>query len=233
MAKGGREAKAPHALFDEGLFDFLRALKTHNDREWFQAHKARFEADVKEPMLAFIMAFAGPLQDINKHFLADPRPMGGSMFRIFRDTRFSKDKSPYKTNVGAQFRHRDCTKDVHSPGFYLHLEPGECFVSTGLWHPDPASLAKIRERIVAQTRAWKALRDSGLEVMGETLKRVPQGFDPGHPFAEDLKLKDFYTHTPLADQEVCAPDFLERFTAACERGAPLAAFLTKALDLPW
>ena len=227
-----RKQVAPgQPCFREALFQFLRELRENNDREWFQAHKARFEADVKEPMLAFIMAFADPLQGINKHYFADPRPMGGSLFRIFRDTRFSKDKSPYKTNVGAHFRHRECTKDVHSPGFYLHLEPEGCFVATGLWHPDPEALRKVRERIVAQPRAWKALGD--LEVLGDSLKRAPQGFDPAHPCAEALKLKDFYTHTPLSEAEVCAPDFLEQFTAACRRGAPLAAFLTKALELPW
>ena len=225
--------KPSQPCFHESLFQFLHELSVHNDREWFHAHKTRFESDVKEPMLAFIMAFSEPLQRINKHYFADPRPVGGSMFRIFRDARFSKDKSPYKTNVGAQFRHRECTRDVHSPGFYLHLEPGQCFVSTGLWHPDPESLRKVRERIVAHGKAWRALQNSGIEVLGDALKRVPQGFEPDHPFAEDLKLKDFYTHMPLTDREVCAPDFLEQFTEACRRGAPLAAFLTKALELPW
>ena len=86
---------------------------------------------------------------------------------------------------------------------------------------------------MARTKEWKALQDGGLEVQGEALKRVPQGFDPAHPFAEDLKLKDFYTHVPLADREVCAPDFLERFAEACRGNAPLVAFLTKALQLPW
>ena len=217
--------------FSPLFFQFLCDLKAHNDREWFQANKARYEADVKDPMLTFIMAVAEPLRSLNRHFVADPRPMGGSMFRIFRDTRFSKDKSPYKTNVGAQFRHCDCTKDVHSPAFYLHLEPGGCFVGAGLWHPDPDSLRKVRERIVSHEKEWKALRSLG--VTGEALKRVPQGFDPGHPFAEDLKLKDFYTSQPLSERVICAPDFLERFTQICRQNLPLMAFQTKALELPW
>ena len=233
MAKTSKKETSQRPFFNERLFGFLRELKEHNDRAWFQAHKARFETEVKEPMLAFIMAFADPLQRINRNYLADPRPVGGSMFRIFRDARFSKDKSPYKTNVGAQFRHRDCSKDVHSPGFYLHLEPDGCFIAAGLWHPDPDSLRKVRERIVSHTREWKALQARGLEVLGDTLQRVPQGFDPGHPCAEHLKLKDFYTDTPLTEREICAPDFLDHFTAACQRNAPLMAFLTKALDLPW
>jgi uncharacterized protein (TIGR02453 family) len=215
------------------LFQFLRQLRDHNDREWFQANKARYEADVKGPMLAFVAAFAEPLEGISRHCFADPRPVGGSMFRINRDTRFANDKSPYKTNVGAHFRHRACTREVHSPGFYLHLEPGGCFASAGLWHPDPDSLRQVRERIVAKPRAWNALQAGGIEVLGEALKRVPQGFDPGHPAAEQLKLKDFYCHLPLTEREVCAPDFLARFTEACRQGAPLVAFLAKALELPW
>ena len=225
--------KTPSGWFQPSLFRFLAELKASNEREWFQANKPRFEREVREPMLAFIAAFAGPLEGLNRHYLADPRPSGGSMFRINRDTRFSGDKSPYKTNVGAHFRHRECTREVHSPGFYLHLEPGQSFVSTGLWHPDPETLLKIRQRIKEKTRAWKTLRDGGLEIQGDALKRVPPGFDPNPPFAEDFKLKDFYTHRPLADQEVCAPDFMERFTEACRQGAPLVAFLTKAMDLPW
>lgn len=220
-------------VFNRSLFQFLRDLKANNNREWFQANKERYEAEVKGPVLAFVLAFAEPLAGINKHFRADPRPVGGSMFRINRDTRFSGNKDPYKLNVGAQFRHGLCTKDVHSPGFYLHLEPGGCFASTGLWHPEADALRKVRERIVSNTRAWKALQTGGIEVGGEALKRVPVGFDPAHPFAEDLKLKDFYTYTPLTEKEVCAPDFLAHFTGICRSHAPLAAFLTKALELPW
>jgi uncharacterized protein (DUF2461 family) len=87
--------------------------------------------------------------------------------------------------------------------------------------------------MVSHPRAWKAIGAAGIEVAGESLKRVPAGFDPGHALAEDLKLKDFYTYTPLLDREVCSPDFLERFTAICRENAPLVAFLTKALELPW
>jgi uncharacterized protein (TIGR02453 family) len=227
------EVLSTKPFFNASLFQFLRDLRVHNDREWFQANKARFETEVKEPMLAFIMALADPLRKVNRNFLADPRPVGGSMFRIFRDARFSKDKSPYKTNVGAQFRHRECTKDVHAPGFYLHLEPDGCFMAAGLWHPDAEALRKVRERIVSHTREWKALQTKGIEVEGEALKRVPQGFDPEHPCAEHLKLKDFYTGTALTEREVCAPDFLTHFTENCQCNAPLMAFLTKALDLPW
>ncbi len=219
--------------FTPALFKFLTELGEDNTREWFQANRGRFEAEVRDPFLAFIMALGGPLSDISRHILADPRPSGGSMFRIFRDTRFSGDKSPYKTNVGAQFRHRECSRDVHAPGFYLHLEPGGCFASAGLWRPDAASLKKVRDRIVSHGREWKAIRAAGLEVLGDSLVRVPQGFDPAHPLAEDLKLKDFYTHMPLTQRQVCAGDFLEVYAENCRRNAPLMKFLCKALELPW
>ena len=219
--------------FTPALFRFLSELKEDNTREWFMDNKDRFEADVRQPLLAFIMAFGDPLGDLSLHFVADPRPSGGSMFRIFRDTRFARDKSPYKTNVGAQFRHAACTRDVHAPGFYLHLEPGGCFVSAGLWHPDPVALKQVRDRIVAKPREWKALGAGGLEVLGESLVRVPQGFDPAHPLADALRLKDFYTHAGFTQRQVCAPDFLETYTEHCRLNAPLMKFLCKALDLPW
>ena len=113
------------------LFDFMRELKANNERPWFEANKARYRAEVRDPMLDFIEAFAEPLAEISPHFRADPRPNGGSLFRIYRDTRFAKDKTPYKTNVGAHFRH-EAGKDAHAPGFYLHLEPGMCFAGCGV-----------------------------------------------------------------------------------------------------
>lgn len=220
-------------FFSPALFRFLRELKANNTSEWFQAHKAQFEVAVREPMLGFILAFGEPLAELNRHFEANPSRSGGSMFRINRDTRFSRDKSPYKTNVGAQFRHRACPREVHSPAFYLHLEPRGCFMFAGLWHPDPAFLKRVRDRIVAHPRQWSALAAKGLQVEGDALARVPQGYDPAHPLAEALKLKDYYTATPLSEGQVCSGDFLDRFAGHCREQAPLLRFLAQALDLPW
>ena len=227
------KADAAESHFGPQLFRFLKDLKTHNDREWFQANKARFEAEARDPMLRFIGAFGAKLAGISRHFEADPRPVGGSLFRIYRDTRFSKDKSPYKTHLAAHFPHRGGGEGVHGPGFYLHLEPGACFAGGGLWHPEPESLRKRREAIVARSKAWKAIKDQGHEIEGEALKRVPQGFAADHPFAEDLKLKDFYLGTSFTDAEVCALDFLDRFTEACREAGPLVSFVCKALDMGW
>lgn len=226
--------KATEAPFDAALFRFLKDLKANNERAWFQEHKARFETDARNPMLAFIADFSAPLAKLGRHFSADPRPVGGSMFRLHRDTRFSKDKTPYKTHIAAHFPYRAAAAGgVHGPGFYLHLEPGASFAGGGLWHPEPESLFKVRQAIAAQPRAWKAIRDSGLEIQGDALKRVPQGFPPDHPWAEDLKRKDFYIGTGFTDAQVLAPDFMGAFTGACAQAVPLVKFLCKALDLPW
>jgi uncharacterized protein (TIGR02453 family) len=225
--------KGDVAHFGRGLFRFLKELRANNDREWFQANKDRYESEVKEPMLRFIEDFGEPLRTISRNFDADPRPMGGSMFRIYRDTRFSKDKSPYKTAAAAHFQYRDGSKDVHAPGFYLHLEPGECMGGGGLWHPDAAALQKVRDRMVKRTKEWKAIVDRGIAISGDALKRPPAGYAPTHPFIEDLKRKDIYTMTRFSEAEACASGFLERYTEACRSAAPLVEFLTKALGLAW
>ena len=234
MQAGRAAGNGPEPFFGTGLFRFIKELKAHHEREWFQANKARFEAEARDPLLRFIGAFSAPLSGISRHFAADPRPTGGSMFRIYRDTRFSKDKSPYKTHLAAHFPYRALgSGGVHGPGFYLHLEPGASFVGGGLWHPEPDSLFKVRQAIAAKPRAWKSIRDSGLEIQGESLSRVPQGFDAAHPWAEDLKRKDFYIGTGFNDAQVLAPDFLAQVTGACREASPLVKFICKALELPW
>ena len=225
--------EGPERSFRPSLFQFLRDLAGHNNSPWFQANKQRFEDEVRTPMQGFILGFGDRLAGISPHYEANPARSGGSMFRINRDIRFSADKSPYKTHVGTQFRHRACPRDVHSPGFYLHLEPGASFAGAGSWHPDPGTLQRVREHMVAHPKAWTALRAKGLEVQGDAAARVPRGFDPNHPLAEALKLKDYYTMIPLTEAQVCAPDFLEEFAALCRRQAPLVKFLSEALGLAW
>lgn len=219
--------------FEPELFDFLDELKENNRREWFQANRRRYESKVKEPMLRFIAEFGERLDAISAYFVADPRPVGGSMFRIHRDVRFSRDKSPFKTNVAAHFSHRAAGKGVHAPGFYLHLERGACVGGGGLYHPDAPTLQKVRERIVSRPEEWRAVLDRGIEIGGDTLRRPPRGYDASHPFIEDLKRRDFYTLVSFSERDVCAPDFLDRYVEACRGAAPLVAFLTRALGLPW
>lgn len=234
MQDGSTAGNGQAPMFEKALFRFLKDLKANNDREWFQANKSRYETEARDPLLRFIAAFADPLAGISRQFRANPRPSGGSMFRIFRDTRFSKDKTPYKTHVAAHFPYRGPDAlGVHGPGFYLHLEPGASFAGGGLWHPEPEALFKVRQAIAAKPRSWAAIRNSGLVIQGDALKRVPQGFDPEHPWAEDLKRKDFYIGTDFTDAQVLAPDFLARVTAAAKEAAPLVKFICKALELTW
>jgi uncharacterized protein (TIGR02453 family) len=161
--------------------------------------------------------------------VADARPMRGSLFRIYRDTRFSLDKTPYKVHIGIQFLH-ESGKDAHAPVFYLHLEPDGCFAAAGVWHPDSRALTKIRTAIAAQPEQWeKATRK--LELEGESLTRPPKGFDRNHPFIEDLKRKDFVASVALTEEQVCSPTLMRDFTAACRTMKPLVEFATKALGL--
>jgi uncharacterized protein (TIGR02453 family) len=219
--------------FAPALFRFLTDLKAHNTRAWFEENRGRYERDVKEPMLRFITDVAAPLRSISPHFRADPRPVGGSMFRIYRDVRFSRDKSPYKTNLGAHFPHLKGSRDAHAPGFYLHVEPGRSFGGGGLWHPDPGALRMVRQRITQRPADWRRMHRTGIAVEGDALKRVPAGYDPEHEFADDIKRTDFYTMTRFTDREVCSAGFMDQFVAACRAASPLVNFLTKSVNLPW
>lgn len=219
------------AQFESSLLAFLGELKENNRREWFQARKARYEADVRDPFLRFITDLAPGLRKVNGRLLADPRPVGGSLFRIYRDTRFSKDKSPYKTHAAAYFTIRG-EEGVPSPGFYLHLEPGASFAGAGLWRPPAESLARVRAAIVKRPGDWKKAC-ARLTIEGETLSRPPRGFPPAHPLIEDLKRKDFVALRKFTDAEVTSPRFLATYLASCRTMSPLVAFLARAVGLRW
>ena len=218
-------------FFTPEIFIFLKQLKRNNDRDWFAKNKSRYEECVVKPALAFITEFAPHLFDISPNFVADARPSRGSLFRIYRDTRFSHDKRPYKTHVGIHFLHAK-GKDVHAPLFYLHLEPGGCFAAAGVWHPDNVTLTKIRTAIVSRPEEWKKVRGKA-SLEGDKLKKPPRGFNPAHPFVEDLKLKSFVSSAMLDEDKICSDKFLRDYSAACKKMAPLVEFTTKALGLKY
>ena len=225
----------PNPYITARTFKFLKELAANNDRDWFNANKQRYIDEVRDPLLAFVDAFGGPLAKISKNMVADPRPMGGSLFRIYRDTRFSSDKSPYKTHAGLTFRHVD-GRDVHGPIFYLHLEPGTIFSAAGMWHPAADSLKKVRDAIDEQPGRWKRVKGArGVELDDghDSLKRPPRGYDPEHPFIEDLKRKSFTASTRFSQREACADDFVARFGRACKSKSPLMELLANAVGLPW
>lgn len=221
--------------FTHDLFTFLGDLAAHNDRTWFKANQERYERSVREPALEFINDFAGPLAGISPHFVADSRTVGGSLFRIQRDTRFAADKTPYKTNTGMQFRH-ELAKDAHAPGFYLHLEPGECFMGVGLWRPDAKTAYAIRRYIDENGSAWKRATRAPrfteiFSLEGESLSRPPRGYGAEHPLIEDLKRKDFIASRRLADDDITSDHFMEAFTADCRRAAPFMRLLCQAVGV--
>jgi uncharacterized protein (TIGR02453 family) len=225
------------AYFTPETMQFLRDLRANNNREWFQANKERYENHVRQPFMHFISDFAPRLEKISKHIRADPRPQGGSLFRIYRDVRFSKNKDPYKTHAGAQFRHI-AGKDVHAPGFYLHIAPDEVMAAAGVWKPDSATLRKIRDAIINQPERWKSIKsDPEFEAMfnlgGESLKRNPQGYDPEHELIEDLKRKDIFAFTEFGEEDPFQPNFLDQFVQVCETAAPFMKFLCDAIDQPF
>jgi uncharacterized protein (TIGR02453 family) len=219
--------------FTPKLFTFLRQIRKHNDRAWFEAHRAQYVADVEAPMLQFIADVAPRLRRISRAIVVDPRRSGGSMYRFYRDTRFSADKSPYKTHVAAHFAHETKKTSTSIPGFYLHLEPGDCMGGGGIYHPDPQTLARLRMAMVENPKAWAAVKKLGLSIQGDSLTRAPAGFDPAHRFIDDLKRKDHYAIFDFTEAQACAGDFLDRYADGCERVAPLVAFIAKSLNLRW
>jgi uncharacterized protein (TIGR02453 family) len=219
------------------LFNFFRDLKKNNNRTWFQQNKDRYENDVKIPLFNFIEAFAHRLPAISPHYQAVARVNGGSFFRIYRDLRFSKDKTPYKTGAALHFRH-ESAHDVHAPGLYLHLEPDEVFVGCGIWKPRSDTLSRIRTRISEHPDEWlKAINDeefkSTYSLTGDSLVRPPKGYDPVHPLIEDLKRKDYLASIQLSEKIACQQDFLDQYVELCQISSPFMRYLTESMGLPW
>ncbi len=221
--------------FTPATFNFLNDLRDNNDRNWFKANQDRFEDAVRQPALDFITDFADPLTKISPHFVADSRTVGGSLFRIHRDTRFSKDKTPYKLNTGMQFRH-ETAKDVHAPGFYVHLEPRNCFIGVGLWRPETNVAYQIRAHIDDEQAAWKKASRSktfsgAFELAGDSLQRPPKGYEADHPLIDDLKRKDFIATSSLKQSDVTAPDFMKQLEKHFKVAAAYMRFLCNAVEL--
>ena len=221
--------------FTKASFDFLSKLDANNNRDWFNDHKQEYEDTIRTPALEFIADMAEDLKTISPHFLASPKKVGGSLMRVHRDVRFSKDKRPYKTNIGIQFRHQ-LGKDVHAPGFYLHVEPGDCFLGAGIWRPDSTALGKIRDYIVVRDKAWvKASQDKAFikkyEISGESLVNAPRGYDKEHPLLEDIKRKDFIAICQLSDKTVKSGQLIKQVVEDFSLASPYVEFLCKALEL--
>ncbi len=225
--------KAHYPNFSPDFFKFLRDLARNNNRSWFAKNKNRYERVVQQPCLRFIRDAGPSLKSISPNLVADTRPYGGSLFRIYRDIRFSKDKSPYKTNVAMDFWHKKMSKGGQSPGLYLHISPSASFLGSGVWHPETPTLSKIREAIVEKPDSWKTVLDAGLKLTGESLKRPPPGFDPNHRFIDDLKRKDFISAVTFTARQITGPNFMNKFVTAGKSMNPLNKFLAEAMRLEW
>jgi len=224
--------------FTPALFGFLRELEQNNEKTWWEDNKDRYVTLIREPALEFINDFGPEVKKISPHFTADSRTVGGSLMRPYRDVRFSKDKTPYKTNVGIQFRHA-AGEGVHAPGFYVHLEPRSNFAGVGLWHPETATVRAIRQAINDRPAEWKsatrgkAFSDSWSIDPGEdqTLKRVPSEFDADFPFADDLRMKSFVAGANLTQASVTTASFPDELSARFGKAGPFARFLCEAVGL--
>ena len=223
--------------FTTETFKYLKDLKANNNRDWFNENRSRYELDVLEPSLLFIEAMQLPLKKVSPFFLAVAKRSGGSLMRIYRDTRFSKEKTPYKTNIGIHFRH-EMGKDVHAPGFYLHIEDGDCFFGAGIWHSENESLRKIRNQIVEQDSRWKRISRRKIllnefEFAGDSLKRPPRDFDAEHPLIDDLKRKDFIIVAKIAKNVLQKRTLADQIGRMMKQTSGVVAFLCEALRLPF
>lgn len=223
--------------YKRGSVKFLVELSENNDRDWFKANQDRYERDVREPTLAFIRAMGPRIARVSRHLVANDRKVGGSMMRPQRDTRFGADKTPYKTNVGVQFRH-EAGKDVHAPGLYVHFDPAEVFVGVGLWRPEASALAAIRTHLDGHQKAWLRLRDNEafravFELGGDSLKRPPKGYPADHPLVEDLKRKDHMALSKLPTSALFKPSFVDEVDSRLRTAKRYMNFLCEALELPF
>ena len=228
------------AGFTPEAIQFLADLAEHNDRAWFQPRKADYERLLKEPMEALVGELAQRFEAKGLPLLADPKR---SPFRIYRDTRFSRDKSPYKTHVAASFPWVDGPaarsgadeapdRTPHGNGAYFNFQPGEMYAGGGMWMPETPRLEALRRAIVDEPgRVRAAIEDSGFVAWfggvnsHEALKRVPPGWPADHPMADMFRWKDMVFGRRLSDAEVCAPDLAERLTDGYVAAVPVFRFL--------
>jgi len=222
-------------MFPKQTIRFLKQLKINNNREWFAENKQRYEDEIRTPAFQFIESMEPALQRVSPYIEAHAKKVGGSLMRVHRDTRFGKDKTPYKTNIGIHFRHARA-KDVHSPGYYLHIEPTDVFFGAGIWQPDGPTLMAIRTLIVEHPKEWKSVKKKVLgrtdfELTGSSLKRAPKGFDVDHELIEDLRRKDFIAIYKMPVSAIHAADFSKSVGKLVKQSAPLMAFICEANDL--
>ncbi|ASJ71531.1 DUF2461 domain-containing protein [Granulosicoccus antarcticus] len=222
-------------MFDKHTISFLQELSTNNNRDWFHANKQRYEEQVRTPALEFIELMEPAIKRVSPYLDCTAKKVGGALMRVHRDTRFGNDKTPYKTNIGIHFRHVR-GKDVHSPGYYLHIEPGEVYLGAGIWKPDSPHLKAIRLLIDEHPKEWRALKkkvlgNGAFSLSGDSLKTAPRGYSPEHPAIEDLRRRDFIALMQLPPEAIHDKNFHKLIGKQIKSTAPLMKFLCDANDL--
>ncbi len=222
--------------FSDASYKFLRGLARHNDKAWFAEHKQQYEEHVRQPFLRLITDLQPDLTEVSEHFRADPRTVGGSLFRIYRDSRFSNDKTPYKTWQGARLFH-ERRKEVPAPSYYIHLAPGENFIGAGIWHPEPDTQRKLRQFIFDNPGSWKAaahapaVRKRYDFETSEKLVRPPRGFPADFEFIDDLKHRNWVLWRAIDDDTMTGPRLRQTLAKDLAALAPFVDYLCAALDL--
>lgn len=223
--------------FNEEFWNFFDELKENNNREWFTENKDRYKSDIVTPCMDFIVDMGERLKDISPHYTAIPKANGGSMFRIYRDARFSKDKRPYKENAGIQFRHK-LGKNAHAPGFYINLKKDGIFYGGGIWLPESQTLGEIRDRICYYPKKWQAVVENEDiiktfgEIRGDGLKRPPRGYEPDHKYIEDIKRKSFFAMKNEDDYKIThSAKFIDEVVKTFDAASPLMAFICDAKNI--
>ena len=225
MAPKAAPAKEPR--LSRASVKFLAELQKNNRRPWFEAHREAYERDVRDASVNFVRDMAPRVQKLSPHYVGEAKPLGGSIMRIHRDTRFSKDKTPYKTHLGMHFWHEDATEAKPAPVYYVSIGPQESGCGGGLYMLPTPAVTKVRQAIAAEPQRWEKAK-RGLDVSGEQLKRVPKPWPEDHPHAADLRRKQFLWWVPLKQSDV-GPKLPEKVFDGFQQGAPLMDFLCGAL----
>ena len=224
----GRSSNSP---FTSKAVSFLKALKRNNDREWFRARKEQYEEHVRAPMVEVIERLAVDFRTVAPELIASPKQ---SLFRIYRDTRFSNDKKPLKTHAAAAFRTRELPRP-QGAGLYFEIAPCWVWIGGGMWRPEPPELVRLREHIAG---TWPEIRDITRtaafrkrfeELSGDTMSRVPRGYPSDHPAAAFLKYRQFYGGAEFPASLAHSREFYPTLIATFKALMPLVRFLNEAL----
>jgi uncharacterized protein (TIGR02453 family) len=222
----------PFAGFPKEGIVFLKQLKKNNNREWFEKNRGKYEAFVKAPMQSLIASVKPHFEQFASEFDLNPKR---SIFRVYRDVRFSSDKTPYKTHIAAHFVLRGKPKGFVGSGYYLHVEPGEVFVGGGIYIPESDQLKKIRKAIATRSEEFLSLVENRrfkklfYPFEWSQLKRIPKGYDENHPMATWLKYKQFFVGVTRPEAVCYNASLVQEVAAICEAASPLVRFLNKSL----